>query len=58
LESTIKGGDKMDRKDLREKLYEAFEDNIRELPDSRKKILLDDLLTAFENRKKVLIRTI
>ena len=48
----------MDRKDLREKLYEAFEDNIRELPDSRKKILLDDLLTAFENRKKVLIRTI
>ena len=54
----MKGGGNMDRKELREKLYEVFEDNIRELPDSRKKILLDDLLTAFENRKKVLIRTI
>jgi len=41
------------RHELRKKLAEAFSDTIRTLPAEMQYILLDDLVTAFENRLSV-----
>ncbi|MGA2385876.1 MAG: hypothetical protein ABSG33_05040 [Candidatus Bathyarchaeia archaeon] len=38
------------RKALRNALAEVFSDRIKELPNELQYILLDDLVTAFENR--------
>jgi hypothetical protein len=46
----------LDRKKLKLKMASAFGENIQTLPMDMQKILLDDLVTAFENRLKVLNR--
>jgi len=38
------------RKELRNKMAEVFSDRIKALPLGMQHILLDDLVTAFENR--------
>ena len=43
-----------DRKDLESKLATAFEGNIDQLSTELREILLDDMVTAFENRLNVL----
>ena len=43
-----------DRKELEAKLASAFQENIGELPTELRKILLDDMVTVFENRLKLL----
>ena len=43
------------RKELEIKLAEVFKENIKELRTELQKILLDDLVTAFQNRMNVLI---
>lgn len=43
-----------DRKELEAKLESVFHDNINELSTELREILLDDMVTAFENRLKVL----
>ena len=42
-----------DRKALISKMAEAFNDEIKMLPVGMQEILLDDLVTAFQNRVKV-----
>ena len=37
-------------------MAEIFKENLKELSDDFKEILLDDLVTAFQNRINVLIR--
>jgi hypothetical protein len=44
------------RKELEEKMTSVFKENIDQLSTELQKILLDDLITAFQNRIKVLIR--
>ena len=44
------------RKELEAKLAKAFKENIEGLSTELQKILLDDLVTAFQNRINVLIR--
>lgn len=44
---------KTDRKALISKMAEALNDEIKMLPVGMKEILLDDLVTAFQNRVKV-----
>ncbi len=44
------------RKDLEAKLAKALQENISALSTEFQKILLDDLVTALENRINVLIR--
>ena len=44
------------RKNLEAKMAEIFKENLKELSDDFKEILLDDLVTAFQNRINVLIR--
>ena len=44
------------RKELETKMAKAFKENIKELSTELQKILVDDLVTAFQNRINVLIR--
>jgi hypothetical protein len=44
------------RKDLEAKLAKVFGENMKGLSTELQKILLDDLVTAFQNRINVLIR--
>ena len=44
------------RKELEAKLAGIFKENIRGLSTELQKILLDDLVTAFQNRINVLMR--
>ena len=43
-----------DRKELEAKLENAFKEKIGHLSTELREILLDDMVTAFENRLKVL----
>ena len=43
-----------DRKELEAKMATIFEENINGLSTELKEILLDDMVTAFENRLNVL----
>jgi hypothetical protein len=45
-----------DRKELGAKLGNVFQEKICQLPTELREILLDDMVTAFENRLKVLNR--
>ncbi len=45
------------RGELEEKIAAAFYDEIKELSTELQEILIDDLVTAFENRLKVLNRS-
>ena len=45
-----------DRKEMEAKLANVFQKNINQLPTELREILLDDMVTAFENRLKVLNR--
>ena len=44
------------RKEMEAKMAKVFSGNIKELSTDLQKILLDDLVTAFQNRINVLIR--
>jgi hypothetical protein len=44
-----------ERKDLEAKMAKVFGENIRGLSTEFQRILLDDMVTAFENRINVLI---
>lgn len=44
-----------DRKELEAKLAGVFQENIEPLSTELREILLDDIVTAFENRLNVLI---
>jgi hypothetical protein len=44
------------RKDLEVKMAKVFKENVKELSAELQKILLDDMVTAFQNRINVLIR--
>jgi hypothetical protein len=44
------------RKVLEAKMTKVFKENVKELSTELQKILLDDLVTAFQNRINVLIR--
>ncbi len=45
-----------DRKELEAKLENVFQEKIGQLPTELREILLDDMVTAFENRLNVLNR--
>lgn len=45
-----------DRKDLEAKMAKVFKKNTKGLSAELQKILIDDLVTAFQNRINVLIR--
>jgi len=45
-----------DRKELEAKLETVFQEKIGQLPTELREILLDDMVTAFENRLNVLNR--
>jgi hypothetical protein len=45
-----------EKKNLKNKMTTAFGDNIKILPVEYQSILLDDLVTAFENRVEILER--
>ena len=45
-----------DRKELEAKLESVFQERIGQLPTELREILLDDMVTAFENRLNVLNR--
>jgi hypothetical protein len=45
-----------ERKELEAKMVKVFAGNTRELSTELQKILVDDLVTAFQNRINVLIR--
>jgi hypothetical protein len=44
------------RKEIKTKMAEALQENIKDLSTEFQKILIDDLVTAFQNRINVLIR--
>jgi hypothetical protein len=44
------------RKDLEAKMAKVFKENMKGISAQLQKILLDDLVTAFQNRINVLIR--
>lgn len=44
------------RKELEHKMAKVFKENINVLSTELQKILLDDMVTAFQNRINVLIR--
>ncbi len=52
----MKNLEEKDRKQLEAKMATAFQENIGQLPTELREILLDDMVTAFENRLKVLKR--
>lgn len=41
---------KQNRKTLKTKMYKSLIQEIKELPKDKQEILIDDLVTAFENR--------
>ena len=43
-----------DRKEIEAKLENVFQEKIDQLPTELREILLDDMVTAFENRLNVL----
>jgi hypothetical protein len=43
-----------DRRELKKKLAKSLNDKIKPLPAPIQKILLDDLITAFESRLRIL----
>jgi hypothetical protein len=45
-----------ERKELEDKMAKVFKRNIRGLSAELQRIMLDDLVTAFQNRMNVLIR--
>jgi hypothetical protein len=45
-----------DRKEIEAKLGNVFQEEISQLPTELREILLDDMVTAFENRLNVLNR--
>jgi len=45
-----------ERKDLEDKMANVFQENLKGLSTELQRILLDDLVTAFQNRINVLIR--
>jgi hypothetical protein len=45
-----------ERKELQNRMAKVFNKNIKELSTELQRILLDDLVTAFQNRMNVLIR--
>jgi hypothetical protein len=49
----MKKTDNTYRKALKSKMAEALNDEIKTLPATMQEILLDDLVTAFQNRVKV-----
>jgi len=55
-DKNLKNLDEKDRKELEAKMANAFEENIVKLPTELREILLDDMVTAFENRLNVLNR--
>ena len=44
------------RRELKTKMAIVFGERIQELPEEYREMLLDDLVTAFENRLKILDR--
>jgi len=44
------------RRELEAKMAKAFKENMKGISTELQKILLDDLITAFQNRINVLIR--
>ena len=44
------------RKELEAKMAKVFKENVKGLSTELQKILLDDMVTAFQNRINVLIR--
>jgi hypothetical protein len=44
------------RKQLEDKMAHVFRENLNVLPTELQRILLDDLVTAFQNRINVLVR--
>ncbi len=44
------------RKEIKTKMTQALQENIKDLSTEFQKILIDDLVTAFQNRINVLIR--
>ena len=55
-DKNLKNLDEKDRKELEAKMANAFEENIVKLPTELREIMLDDMVTAFENRLNVLNR--
>lgn len=45
-----------DRKDLEDKMANVFQENLKGLSTELQRILLDDLVTAFQSRINVLTR--
>lgn len=46
-----------ERKEINTKMFKVFKEDTHELPAELREILLDDMVTAFQNRINVLIRT-
>lgn len=44
------------RKDVQAKMAKVFKENLKDLSAELQKIILDDLVTAFQNRINVLMR--
>ena len=44
------------RRDMEARMANVFSENIKELSTELQKILLDDMVTAFQNRMNVLMR--
>ena len=44
------------RKEIEDKMANVFKENLKALSTELQKILLDDLVTAFQNRMNVLMR--
>jgi hypothetical protein len=56
-ETPLKTSKTQKRKTLKTKMASALNDDMRTLPASMKNILIDDLVTAFENRLNALSAT-
>jgi len=55
----MKGTFKVKNRDLLEaKMVDVFSEKIKELPTDLQQILIDDMVTAFENRLNVLNRAL
>jgi len=55
----MKGTFKVKNRDLLEaKMVDVFSEKIKELPTDLQQILMDDMVTAFENRLNVLNRAL
>ena len=49
----MKNQNKINRKALKSKMAETLNDEIRTLPAGMQEILVDDLVTSFQNRVKI-----